>query len=82
MVSKVDKSYTLTLTEHEVYTLQILLGFVADKECYSVSQKLVDLTGEEMEACDYDRAVFFVEGYGYTNKIETGEDESIVIRLV
>jgi hypothetical protein len=83
MVSKVDKSYTLTLTENEVYTLQVVLGFVAaDKECYSVSQKLVDLTGEEMDAYDYDRVVFAVEGCCYGNKIETAEDESIVIRLV
>jgi hypothetical protein len=83
MVSKVNEKYALILTPDEVYTLQILLGFVAsDSECYSVQKKLVDLTDEEMDTYDFDRVVFSVEGYGYTNKIETGEDESIVIRLV
>ena len=83
MVSKVNQKYALILTSDEVYTLQILLGFVAaDAECYSISNKLLDLTGEEMDTYDFDRIVFTVEGYGCANKVETNEDESVVIRFV
>lgn len=82
MVSKVDEKYALILTPDECYTLQILLGFVAnDNECYSVSRKLLDLTNEEMDTCDFDRIVFTVEGYDCANKVETNEDESVVIRF-
>lgn len=82
MVSKVNEKYALVLTQDEAYTLQILLGFVAaDSECYSIAQKLVDLTNEEMDTYDFDRIVFSVEGCCYSNKVEANEDESVVIRF-
>ena len=83
MVSKVNEKYALILTSDEIYTLQILLGFVAsDSECYSVAGKLVDLVGEEMDTYDFDRVSFSIEGCCYANKVEHNEDESVVIRLI
>ena len=55
---------TLFLTEDEAYTLQILLGIVAgDKEVYSVSNKLVEATQEELVCEDYERLEFY---FGHT----------------
>ena len=63
MVTKVNNpSYTITLTEDEVYTLQILLGFVAcDQECSSISEKLEEVSGECVDLEDYERVSFSVE---------------------
>lgn len=76
--------YNLELTADEAYTLQLLLAFVAgDSESYRIYEKLCELTGEEMDTEDFNRAVFAIEGcYSHPNKeIETGEDESVVIRF-
>lgn len=76
------KNYNLELTPDEVYTLQILLAFVAgDSESYRIYEKLIELTGEEMDTYDFDRVVFSVEGCCYANKVEHNEDESVVIRF-
>lgn len=63
MVTKVNNTlYNITLTEDEVYTLQILLGFVAcDQECNSISEKLEEVSGECVDLEDYGRVAFYVE---------------------
>lgn len=83
MVTRVENSlYNITLTEDEVYTLQILLGFVAcDKECASVSEKLEEATGECVELEDYERVQFSVENLDTGKIILTTEAESVVIRF-
>lgn len=84
MVSKVGEPdiINLPLTVDEAYTLQLLVGFVAsDKDTYSISSKLVDLTGEELDTCDYGRLSFNIEGDGTGVKIETEEDQHVVIRI-
>jgi len=81
MVAKV-KGCTLQLTENEAYTLQILLGFVAsDVECYSISEKLLNETDEEMGEYDFNRAQFSVEGFNTSKIVELEEDQSVVIRF-
>ena len=59
-------TYTVTLDENEVYTLQILLGHVAsDPECHSIYTKL-----EEAGAVDYISTEDFdkVKLFGYRNQ--------------
>ena len=84
MVTKVNNPlYNITLTEDEVYTLQILLGFVAcDQECNSISEKLEEVSGECVDLEDYERVSFSVEN------MDTGivvgsvyEAETVVIRF-
>lgn len=83
MVTRVENSlYNITLTEDEVYTLQILLGFVAcDKECSKISEKLEEATGECVELEDYERVQFSVENLDTGKIILTTEAESVVIRF-
>ena len=84
MVSKVGKSdiIYLPLTVDEAYTLQVLTGFVAgDKDVYSISSKLIDLTGDELDVCDYDRVSFNIESKETSIKLEFNEDEYLVIRI-
>ena len=83
MVTKVkDTLYNITLTEDEVYTLQILLGFVAcDKECNSIQVKLEEATGECVELEDYERVQFSVDNLDTGIIILTTEAESVVIRF-
>ena len=81
MVTKVDNDLVLHLTADEAYTLQTLVGFVAgDKECYSVSNKLVELTGEEM-GMDYDRLAMYVEGESTGKFVELEDEQNYVIRI-
>lgn len=82
MVTKTNR-LNLELTEDEAYTLQILLGFTVDSECYEINKKLTDLTKEEMDTYDYDRIVFSVENdSGETAVgIKLEENESFVIRF-
>ena len=83
MVTKVNNpSYTITLTEDEVYTLQILLGFVAcDQECNSISEKLEEVSGECVDLEDYERVSFSVENMDTGKVVLTTEAESVVIRF-
>ena len=84
MVAKVkDSDYTLTLNADEVYTLQILLGFVVcDTECNSVAVKLMDLAEEEMMCEDYDRATFSVVNMDTGRVVSSIKDnESVSIRF-
>ena len=83
MVTKVNNSYTITLTENEVYTLQILLGFVAcDQECNSISEKLEEVSGECVDLEDYERVSFSVENMDTGVVVgSVNEAETVVIRF-
>ena len=84
MVTKVkDNLYNITLTEDEVYTLQILLGFVAcDQECSSISEKLEEVSGECVDLEDYERVSFSVENMDTGVVIgSVNEAETVVIRF-
>ena len=84
MVTKVkDTLYNITLTEDEVYTLQILLGFVAcDQECSSISEKLEEVSGEEVDLYDYERVQFSVENMDTGVVVgSVNEAETVVIRF-
>ena len=43
------------LTADEIYMLRVLLGHVADKECFSVAEKLESLDPSELDVEDYDK---------------------------
>ena len=75
--------YYITLTENEVYTLQILLGFVAcDQECNSISEKLEEASGECVDLEDYERVSFSVENMDTSVVIgSVNEAETVVIRF-
>ena len=84
MVTKVkDTLYNITLTENEVYTLQILLGFVAcDQECNSISRKLEGVSGECVDLEDYERVAFYVENMDtgvVIGKMASDYDEATVV---
>ena len=81
-------TYTITLTDDEVYTLQILLGHVApDPECHSIYTKLeeagaVDYISISTE--DFDKVKFFAEcSNGHCSvELEKNLDSTVVIRIV
>ena len=84
MVTKVkDNLYNVALTENELYTLQILLGFVAcDQECNSISMKLEEVSGECVELEDYERVSFSVESMDtgvVIGKMASDYDEATVV---
>ena len=83
MVSKVsDPLINLPLTLDEAYTLQVLLGFVAnDDEAYKVLAKLVALTGEEMECEDYERLWVSLDSATTGTVLKSNANENIVIRI-
>ena len=84
MVTKVNNPlYNITLTENEVYTLQILLGFVAcDQECNSISEKLEEVSGECVDLEDYERVQFSVENMDTGVVVgSVNEAETVVIRF-
>ena len=84
MVTKVkDTLYNITLTENELYTLQILLGFVAcDQECNSISEKLEEVSGECVDLEDYERVQFSVENMDTGVVVgSVNEAETVVIRF-
>jgi len=84
MVTKVkDNLYNITLTEDELYTLQILLGFVAcDQECNNISEKLEEVSGECVELEDYERVSFSVESMDTGVVVgSVNEAETVVIRF-
>ena len=82
MVTKTNR-FNLELTEDEVYTLQILLGFVAcDQECNSISEKLEEVSGECVELEDYERVQFSVENMDtgvVIGKMASDYDEATVV---
>lgn len=49
----------IELTNHEAYTLQLLLGVVhGDRQCDDITEKLEKLTGFVPECEDYERLIF------------------------
>lgn len=86
MVTRVkDSLYNIPLSEDEIYTLQILLGFVAcDEECNSIQTKLDDAVGEEVDAEDYDRVTFLLLSNitgEVLDTLATDDEASVVIRF-
>ena len=83
MVSKTNVTYNLELSPDELYTLQILLGFVAcDQECNSISEKLEEVSGECVDLEDYERVSFSVESMDtgiVIGKMASDYDEATVV---
>ena len=83
MVSKTNVTYNLELSADEIYTLQILLGFVAcDQECNSISEKLEEVSGECVDLEDYERVSFSVENMDtgvVIGKMASDYDEATVV---
>lgn len=75
------EEYTLTLTEDEAYTLQVLLGYVVDGECNRISEKLEKLTGEDMQCEDYDKLYFKVSRPASIEMLSSSSDLDIDIRF-
>lgn len=79
-------TYTVTLTDDEVYTIQILLGHVAsDPECHSIYTKLEEAGAyDNVGVEDFDKVKFFAEcsnGH-YSVELEKNLDSTVVIRIV
>lgn len=72
---EVQSDYTLTLTEHEAYTLRILLGHTFDDECASINRKLDNMFDDEMGLEDYDRLYFQVIEEDSVEEIHGGDKE-------
>lgn len=70
-----EEKYTLTLDEHEAYTLRILLGHCLDAECNSINAKLDDMFDDEMGLEDYDRLYFQVIEDDIVEEIHGGDKE-------
>lgn len=76
-----EGQYTLTLDEHEVYTLRILLGHCLDAECGSINAKLDEIAGEGLDCDDYNRLYFqYINENGDVEELRDG-DEDISIRF-
>lgn len=76
-----EGQYTLTLNEHEVYTLQILLGHCLDAECNSINAKLDEIVGGELDCDDYNRLYFqFINEDGDIEELCDG-DKDVTIKF-
>jgi hypothetical protein len=53
-----EGQYTLTLDEHELYTLRILLGHCLGDECSSINSELDEMSNYDLDCYDYDRLYF------------------------
>jgi hypothetical protein len=76
--SSEDGKYTLTLDEHEVYTLRLLLGYCldTDTECNSIHAKLDEIAGGELDCDDYNRLYFqYVNEDGDVEELHDGDKE-------
>lgn len=80
-----EPTYTITLTDDEVYTLQILLGHVAsDPECHSIYTKLEEAGAVDyISTEDFDKVKFFAEcSNGHCSvELEKNLDSTVVIRI-
>lgn len=75
-----ENKNNIYLTEDEIYTLRILLGHVADKECYRIQEKLEILDPSDLDCEDYDK--LFVEAYiNNTKHILEDDSKEITIRF-
>lgn len=76
-----DGKYTLTLDEHEVYTLRLLLGHCYDEECNSINAKLDQMCDEELDCEDYNRMYFqLMDKDGDVEELHDG-DKDVTIRF-
>jgi hypothetical protein len=74
-----SEQFTLTLDEHEVYTLRILLGHCYDKDCASINAKLDEIAGGDLGCYDYNRLYFrFINDNGDVEELYGGEKEVTV----
>jgi hypothetical protein len=79
--SSEDGKYTLTLNEHEVYTLRILLGHCFDDECSSINAKLDEMFDDDLDCEDYNRLYFqYVNEDGDVEELRDG-DKEVTIRF-
>ena len=79
--SSEDGKYTLTLDEHEAYTLRILLGHCFDAECNSIHAKLDEIAGGELDCDDYNRLYFqLISDDGDVEELHDG-DKDVSIRF-
>jgi hypothetical protein len=79
--SSEDGKYTLTLNEHEAYTLRILLGHCFDAECNSINAKLDEMFDEYLDCDDYDRLYFqYANEDGDVEELHDG-DKDVSIRF-
>ena len=76
-----EEQYTLTLDEHEAYTLRILLGHCFDAECNSINAQLDEMFDEYLDCDDYNRLYFqFINGDGDVEELHDG-DKDVTIRF-
>lgn len=76
-----EEQYTLTLDEHEAYTLRLLLGHCLDTECNSIHAKLDEIAGGELGCDDYNRLYFqFINEDGDVEELRDG-DKDVTIRF-
>ena len=76
-----EEQYTLTLDEHEAYTLRLLLGHCLDTECNSIHAKLDEIAGGELDCDDYNRLYFqFNNGDGDVEELRDG-DKDVTIKF-
>lgn len=75
-----EEQYTLTLDEHEVYTLRLLLGHCLDTECNSIHAKLDEIAGGELDCDDYNRLYFQLISDDGVEELHDG-DKDVSIRF-
>jgi len=81
-IKEQENTVTLTLTEDEAYTLQILCGIVAgDSEVYSVGSKLRAIIGEDLSLYDYDRVSYHISDERNSVKLQVLPEQDVEIRI-
>ena len=75
-----EEQYTLTLDEHEAYTLRLLLGHCLDTECNSIHAKLDEIAGGELDCDDYNRLYFRLISDDGVEELHDG-DKEVTIRF-
>ena len=78
--SSEDGNFTLTLNEHEVYTLRILLGHCLDDECSNINRKLDEMCNEYLHCDDYNRVYFQLISDDGVEELRDG-DKDVSIRF-
>ena len=75
-----EEQYTLTLDEHEAYTLRLLLGHCLDTKCNSIHAKLDEIAGGELDCDDYNRLYFQLISDDGVEELHDG-DKDVSIRF-
>lgn len=71
-----EEQYTLTLDEHEAYTLRLLLGHCFDDECSSINAKLDRMLDEDLDCDDYNCLYFqLISDDGDVEELHDGDKE-------